>query len=286
MDSETTADQFGDDHPPRGRDANRHAVAFIVSIAAHVLILAGLVFMLPEVEGPRHEWVLAYLVDLGDSGSSGRGAGAGIARAGSPPAPAHEASDLKSQNVISNRKPHAHRRAARPQAPPVRASLLPSAVFAAVPTSTGDAPITARSADAVPPPAGTAPSGISVASANAFGAGSNGGEGGHGTGGMGAGSGASFAHAEYGHNPAPIYPVEARRRAEHGTVMLRVKVGADGYTQQVEIAQSSGFDLLDNEAIETVRSRWRFVPARRDGVAVESWCEVPIRFALTEAQAN
>jgi len=31
---------------------------------------------------------------------------------------------------------------------------------------------------------------------------------------------------------------------------------------------------------------YRFIAARREGVAVASWCEVPIRFALTEAQAN
>jgi protein TonB len=187
---------------------------------------------------------------------------------------------------MPQKPPHARKRAARPQAPPARAALPPFAVFAAVQASAGDAPITAGSAEAVPPPAATAPSGISVASATAFGAGSNGGEGGHGTGGMGDGPGSSFAHVEYGHNPAPIYPVEARRRAEHGTVLLRIKVAVDGAVELVEIAQSSGFDLLDNEALETVRSRWRFVPARRDGVAVESWCEVPIRFALTEAQAN
>jgi TonB family protein len=108
---------------------------------------------------------------------------------------------------------------------------------------------------------------------------------GTGAGGFGDGS-ASFAHVEYGMNPTPVYPVEARRRAEHGTVLLRVQVAADGSVERVEIAHSSGFDLLDDSALETVRTRWRFVAARRDGVAVESWCEVPIRFALTEASAN
>jgi len=113
----------------------------------------------------------------------------------------------------------------------------------------------------------------------------NGSGGGHG-GGFGDGSGSSFAHVEYGHNPAPDYPVEARRRAEHGTVVLRIKVAADGAVAMVEVAQSSGFDLLDDAALDAVRRGWRFVPARRDGVALESWVEVPIRFALTQAQAN
>ena len=69
-------------------------------------------------------------------------------------------------------------------------------------------------------------------------------------------------------------------------MLLRVLVGADGAVERIEIAHSSGFDSLDDSAIETVRSRWRFIPARRDGVSIESWVEVPIRFALTEARAN
>jgi protein TonB len=68
---------------------------------------------------------------------------------------------------------------------------------------------------------------------------------------------------------------------------MRVLVGIDGIVQHAEIAESSGFDALDDAAIETVRRRWRFVPARRAGTAIESWVLVPIRFALKEAnEAN
>ncbi len=67
---------------------------------------------------------------------------------------------------------------------------------------------------------------------------------------------------------------------------LHVLVAADGTVERVELAQSSGFDSLDRSAFETVRTRWRFVPARRDGAAVESWVLVPIRFTLAEASAR
>jgi protein TonB len=95
----------------------------------------------------------------------------------------------------------------------------------------------------------------------------------------------SIAHADYARNPPPIYPAVARRREQQGTVTVRVLVGADGSVERAEIADSSGFDALDDAALETVRSRWRFVPARHDGLAVESWVLVPIRFALLEANA-
>ncbi len=102
----------------------------------------------------------------------------------------------------------------------------------------------------------------------------------------GAGAGPdSTAHADYARNPPPAYPTLARRREQQGTVTVRVLVGADGSVERAEVADSSGFDALDAAALETVRSRWRFVPARRAGVAVESWVLVPIRFALVEANA-
>lgn len=67
---------------------------------------------------------------------------------------------------------------------------------------------------------------------------------------------------------------------------IRVRVGADGSVERAELAESSGFDALDDAALMTVRRRWRFVPARRGGSPVESWVLVPIRFALTEANAG
>ena len=80
-------------------------------------------------------------------------------------------------------------------------------------------------------------------------------------------------------------PTAARRREQQGTVTVKVLVGADGSVERAEIADSSGFDALDNAALDTVRARWRFVPARHGGLAVESWVLVPIRFALLEANA-
>ncbi len=104
--------------------------------------------------------------------------------------------------------------------------------------------------------------------------------------GNGTGAGNSAARAEYGENPVPRYPSVARRRAQQGTVTLRVLVAVDGGIKKVELLQSSGVDSLDDSALETVRTQWRFVPARRDGIAVESWVVVPIRFTLTDVSGN
>ena len=99
-------------------------------------------------------------------------------------------------------------------------------------------------------------------------------------GGGGESVGARF-DAGYLKNPAPPYPPQSRRIGEEGKVILRVFVTADGGAQQVEIKTSSGSDRLDESAQRTVR-RWKFIPARRGGIAVESWVLVPIVFKLEQ----
>ena len=64
-----------------------------------------------------------------------------------------------------------------------------------------------------------------------------------------------------------------------GTVVLRVRVGADGTAQQVRIQRSSGYPALDESAQDTVQ-RWRFVPGKRHGVATAMDYDVPIAFRL------
>lgn len=87
--------------------------------------------------------------------------------------------------------------------------------------------------------------------------------------------------ADYLRNPAPPYPPQSRRIGEEGKVVLRVRVSADGNAQEVETKTSSGSNRLDESARKTVR-QWKFVPAQRGGVAVESWVLVPIVFKLEE----
>lgn len=86
--------------------------------------------------------------------------------------------------------------------------------------------------------------------------------------------------AAYLANPEPPYPPAAKLRGEAGTVRLRVRVGADGRPEAVEVAQSSGHARLDRAAENTVRQHWRFVPAQRGGTPVANTVIVPIAFLL------
>lgn len=85
--------------------------------------------------------------------------------------------------------------------------------------------------------------------------------------------------ANYAHNPKPNYPAIARSRGWQGKVLLRVKVSAQGLSDDVTVEQSSGHEILDEAAIEAVK-KWRFIPAKRGETPVASSVIVPIDFKL------
>lgn len=86
--------------------------------------------------------------------------------------------------------------------------------------------------------------------------------------------------ASYLNNPRPNYPFAARRMGLQGKVVLNVEVLAEGLCGQIHMHQSSGHDMLDNAALQTVKT-WKFIPATQAGRAVTKWFKVPIQFSLT-----
>jgi len=86
--------------------------------------------------------------------------------------------------------------------------------------------------------------------------------------------------ADYLNNPKPPYPALSRRLGEEGVVRLNVFVNPDGSVARLELAKSSGFARLDQSAMDTVQSSWKFEPARQDGSPVAAWVIVPIQFTV------
>ncbi|MGZ8192982.1 MAG: energy transducer TonB [Methylobacter sp.] len=85
--------------------------------------------------------------------------------------------------------------------------------------------------------------------------------------------------ANYGFNPKPKYPAIARNRGWEGKVLLKVRVSAQGHSDEVTLHRSSGHEALDESAIAAVK-KWRFIPARRGETEVASSVIVPINFTL------
>ncbi|MED7771407.1 energy transducer TonB [Aeromonas dhakensis] len=97
--------------------------------------------------------------------------------------------------------------------------------------------------------------------------------------GGGAGNSAPIARDARLNNPEPQYPYESRRRGEEGRVILNVRVTAEGTAASVEVDKSSGYRRLDMTARKTV-SRWKFIPAKQNNLAVEASARVTIIFKL------
>ena len=77
------------------------------------------------------------------------------------------------------------------------------------------------------------------------------------------------------------YPLSARRAGLQGTVMLYVEVLADGSCGKINVLKSSGYRVLDDNALETVKT-WQFIPSRQAGVAVSKWYKLPYVFSLID----
>jgi protein TonB len=88
-------------------------------------------------------------------------------------------------------------------------------------------------------------------------------------------------------NPVPLvtiaasYPPSARRLGEQGLVKVETNISAKGIVIACRVAVSSGFQSLDNAALEAVQQA-RFLPAMKNGRQVASKILIPIRFKLTQ----
>lgn len=91
--------------------------------------------------------------------------------------------------------------------------------------------------------------------------------------------------ASYLRNPPPRYPRLAQRARIEGTAVIRALVTAAGRCGQARVEVSSGDESLDLAALDAV-SAWQFVPASRDGSAVDAWVEIPVEFRLPKGHGR
>lgn len=79
----------------------------------------------------------------------------------------------------------------------------------------------------------------------------------------------------------PEYPAGERRAEHQGRVVVRVLIGVDGRVKQVEkvsAASDAFFEATERRALQ----KWRFKPASRDGVPIETWKNVGVSFVLND----
>jgi len=243
-------------------------LAVLLSIGVHAmglwLIAATFVAAVPSVELIR--------VALRPGGGSPAGpapaadpAGVVAPAAGLPPPPLPRQERVRARPAV----------APAPKPAPARPRRAPRIVARPPGASTADAP----------PPAAADTAAVQNPDAAAVGTGAGTGSG-SGPGGGGAGSGRGGGtdlgdqRAACVFCPEPVYPLIARRRGWQGTVDVGLVLLADGRVDSAQVRQSSGFAVLDREALEVAR-RSRFRLANVGGNAVVG--EIKYRFELVDA---
>ncbi|MGO8919359.1 MAG: energy transducer TonB [Stellaceae bacterium] len=73
------------------------------------------------------------------------------------------------------------------------------------------------------------------------------------------------------HSQEPEYPPTSRRLGEQGSVILQVLIDVDGKVIDRKLLQSSGYDRLDQAALDGVKSNYRFLPGTVDGKPQQMW---------------
>ncbi len=79
----------------------------------------------------------------------------------------------------------------------------------------------------------------------------------------------------------PAYPPGMIREEREGVVTVRVLIGTDGRVRVVETIKADETVFLEATRKQAL-SKWRFLPATRDGTPVESWREMTVRFELPD----
>lgn len=77
----------------------------------------------------------------------------------------------------------------------------------------------------------------------------------------------------------PIWPKQALREEQTGTVTLKFLIGADGAVQDSQVLLTSGYPLLDFAALDGIE-RCRFKPATVNGVPQPGWQRMQYVWAL------
>jgi protein TonB len=85
--------------------------------------------------------------------------------------------------------------------------------------------------------------------------------------------------AKYLQNPPPSYPRMSKRLGEQGVVIVRAFIGVNGQAEKADIYKSSGYERLDQAALDAV-IHWRFVPGKRLGRIESMWFNIPVKFVL------
>eukprot|EP01034_Spumella_vulgaris_P040365 gene40365-49920_t len=89
------------------------------------------------------------------------------------------------------------------------------------------------------------------------------------------------AVADFSKCDKPVWPLEALRREQTGTVTMAFKIGADGSVEESKVTKSSGHPLLD-EAARFGIAKCKFKPGTQNGKPQSAWMQMQYVWTLKD----
>ena len=80
---------------------------------------------------------------------------------------------------------------------------------------------------------------------------------------------------------AIVYPKKAVRRGWEGQTVVAAEVLPDGSVGRTSLAQSSGHEILDSAAQDSIKA-WKFEPAPGEDDKVPQFVDIPVTFKLED----
>ena len=79
--------------------------------------------------------------------------------------------------------------------------------------------------------------------------------------------------------PSPKFTDDAIRNRISGVVLLYGIIRKDGRVDSLKVVRNLGYGL-DEEALATVATKWKFRPALKDGRPVDCYVTIEVNFTL------
>jgi protein TonB len=279
----------------RALHRTRRVEASMLSIFVHVLLIAVAVFLIsqkPEAVSQSDNVVFVnppVYLPFESTGPDGGGGGGGGKGEKAPPATGRMPDQTRVQMVPPD-----------PENPKV---LMPAQDLMAQAPSV-QMPIdipqdqTLPIGDIMAPPNGSLSSGpglgggIGTGRGTGVGSGTGPGVGPGSGGGMGGGSGGGIGSGVGPYvvgggvkapipilQPLPAYTEEARKARAEGVVIIQAVIRKDGSVDSFKVLRGLGYGL-DESAINTIATKWRFKPGTLNGVAVDVQASIEVTFRL------
>jgi len=87
------------------------------------------------------------------------------------------------------------------------------------------------------------------------------------------------------HQPLPAYTEEARAAGVEGILLVQAIIRVDGTVDSIKILRGLGYGL-DESAITTIATKWRFAPGSFNGVPVNVQANIEVSFRLFKGPAE